>query len=310
LTERTAPPSAEELAARHEADPPVRDRLMTTLFLVASLHAVVILGVSFGAPSALFGEAPSLEVMVVQDPAPEPSPNPSADYLAQVNQHGAGTAADTRSLEAPHLASPTSAGPGASDLDDGEGTTEGRRGGDTTLVESRTRDDTEANYLRGSTGIRRGSPFVMDALSQSAAIAQTGDEVRLRGAPSRELIVTPNTRESSVAVYLDGWRRRIENLGTLNYPMQAAARRNASGNPVLEVQILADGNLGHAVIKRSSGFAELDQAALAILKLAAPFPPFPPRLEAKHDALRLTYEWQFQDGAPVESAVRVPANTE
>ena len=310
MTARAAPPSAEDLAGRHEADPPVRDRLMTTLFLVASLHAVVILGVSFGAPPSLFGEAPSLEVMVVQDPAPEPNPNQSADYLAQVNQHGAGTAADTRSLEAPRLASPSAAGPGASELEDGEGTSEGRRGGDTTLIESRTRDDTEANYLRGSTGIRHGSPFVMEALSQSAAIAQTGEEIRLRGAPSRELIVTPNTRESSVAVYLDGWRRRIENLGTLNYPMQAAARRNATGNPVLEVQILADGSLGRAVIKRSSGFAELDQAALAILKLASPFPAFPPRLEAKHDALRLTYEWQFQDGAPVESTVRVPADTQ
>jgi protein TonB len=150
----------------------------------------------------------------------------------------------------------------------------------------------------------------MESLSAPAAIAQTGDELHMKGQPSRELLVTPNTRESSVAVYLDAWRRRIESLGTLNYPMQAVRSRSASGNPVLEVQILADGSLGEAIVKRSSGYAELDQAALAILKLAAPFPPFPAQLEAKHDALRLTYEWQFEDGATLDSTVRVPANTQ
>ncbi len=302
--------TVEELAGRRQAAPPVRDRLMTTLFLVATLHAIVILGVSFGAPSALFGEAPSLEVMVVEDPTPENTPNASADYLAQVNQHGAGTAKDTRGLDAPRIAAPSAAGPGMVDGSSGTGTAEGRDGEEVTLLESRTRDDTEERYLSGSSGVRQGSPFVMESLAQSAAITHTGDEFRLRGEPTRELLVTPNTRESSVAVYLDGWRRRIESLGTMNYPMQAAAHRAASGNPVLEVQILADGTLGQARIRRSSGYAELDQAALAILKLAAPFPPFPPRLEAKHDALRLTYEWQFQDGAPVESTVRVPGDTQ
>lgn len=302
-------PRVEDLAGRREADPPVRDRLMTTLFLVASLHAIVILGVSFGSPATLFGETPSLEVMVVEDPTPEPSPNNSADYLAQVNQHGAGTSKDTRGLEAPSVAALSSQGPGVEDSDEGNGNIEGRRAGDDSMLESRTRDDTENRLQNGSTGLRHGSQYVMETPAQSAAIARTGDEVRLRGAPSRELVVTPNTRESSVAVYLDGWRRRIESLGTMNYPMQAISHR-ASGNPVLEVQILADGTLGQAVVKRSSGYAELDQAALAILKLAAPFPAFPPRLEAKHDALRLTYEWQFQDGAPVESTVSVPANTQ
>ena len=78
---------------------------------------------------------------------------------------------------------------------------------------------------------------------------------------------------------------------------------------MLEVQILADGRLGGAFIKRSSGHAELDRAALAILKLAAPFEPFPNALASQHDALRLTYEWQFLGGELGDSTVRMPGNT-
>ena len=301
---------ADELYRQREAYPPVRDRLMTTLFLVAVLHAIVILGVTFGAPAALSGDAPSLEVMIVQNPTPEPTPNTQADYLAQVNQHGAGTGREARSADAPHAAAARAAGPGSPDEDGGLGTAQGDADGDDAVVETRTRNDREPAFSIGSTGIRHGAPLVMEALAPVPTIAQTGQDFQLRGQPARELTVTANTRESSVAVYLDGWRRRIETLGTLNYPMQAVQRHKASGDPELEVQILADGSLGEARVNRSSGDPELDQAALAILKLAAPFPAFPPRLAAKHDALRLKYEWQFLGGTEVESTVRVPANTQ
>lgn len=305
----TATAIAEELSRRHEADPPVRDRLTTTLLLVAVLHAIVILGVTFGAPALVGGDTPSLEVMVVENPLPDSTPNPTADYLAQVTQHGAGTGA-ARAAEAPRRAPPVDAGPGSPDEERGSGTVEGNADGDEPLIETRAHDEREPAFSIGSSGIRHGAPLVMEPLGASAAIAPNGQDLHVRGAPSRELVVTPNTRESSVAVYLDGWRRRIETLGTLNYPMQAVQRHKATGDPELEVQILADGSLGEATLRHSSGDAELDQAALAILKLAAPFPAFPPKLAARHDALRLKYEWQFLGGSEVESTVRVPANTQ
>ena len=301
---------ADELSRRREADPPVRDRLMTTLFLVAMLHAIVILGVTFGAPGALLGDAPQLEVMVVSDPLPEPMPNLSADYFAQVNQHGSGTGKNTGAAEAPRAMPAAASGPGSPDSERGEGTSQGDSEGEDSLVETRTRNDREASFSIGSTGIRHGAPLVMEALSTPAGILPNGQDLHVQGQPSKELVVTANTRESSVAVYLDGWRRRVETLGTLNYPMQAVQRHKATGDPELEVQILADGTLGEARVKRTSGDPELDQAALAILKLAAPFPAFPPKLAAKHDALRLKYEWQFLGGSSVESTVRVPANTQ
>jgi protein TonB len=101
----------------------------------------------------------------------------------------------------------------------------------------------------------------------------------------------PNTRESKLAPYLNAWRSKIERLGTLNFPQNV--RNSQAGNPVLEVALLADGTLGDALIKRSSGNKEIDQAALSILRLASPFDPFPSELRQQYRELRFAYEWQF-----------------
>jgi TonB family protein len=103
-------------------------------------------------------------------------------------------------------------------------------------------------------------------------------------------------------VYLDSWRRKIERVGTMNFP-SVARRRKISGTPVIEVTIGADGKLLQSLIRRSSGHAEIDEAAMRILKLASPYDPFPPELSSKHDEIRIAYEWQFLDGAAQSSSV-------
>jgi hypothetical protein len=42
---------------------------------------------------------------------------------------------------------------------------------------------------------------------------------------------------------------------------------------------------------------------MRILKLAAPYDRFPGDLAAKHDQIRIAYEWQFLDGAAQGSSV-------
>jgi protein TonB len=50
-------------------------------------------------------------------------------------------------------------------------------------------------------------------------------------------------------------------------------------------------------VRRSSGDKALDQAALRILRLAAPFAPLPDVIRADYDVLRFAYEWDFKPGA-------------
>ena len=72
---------------------------------------------------------------------------------------------------------------------------------------------------------------------------------------------------------------------------------------MLEVAIDADGQLATAEILTSSGYPQLDAAALAILKLASPFDPFPADLAARYHTLRFAYEWQFSGGRVARGAV-------
>ncbi len=297
-----------ELARQREGAPPSRDRLMTTLFLVGALHALVILGVTFTATGSIAShEAPTLAVLLVRDPVAEERVNTAADYLAQVNQRGAGTDPAARSAESPHTPPSEPGTEGAENSAGSQGAAAGREGDADRLAGSAAG---EKHFLaHGGPAAPAGAPLVFEPLSPEFAGAEKGEELRLKGHAERELLVAANTRESSVAVYLDAWRRKIERIGTANYPLEAAKRAGLSGSPVLEVQILASGQLGGAFVKRSSGHPELDRAALAILKLAAPFEPFPGALASQHDALRLTYEWQFLGGELGDSTVRVPANT-
>jgi protein TonB len=70
-----------------------------------------------------------------------------------------------------------------------------------------------------------------------------------------------------------------------------------AGRPTLEVIIGADGRLDDIVVRRSSGDKALDQAALRILRLAAPFAPLPDVIRADYDVLRFAYEWDFKPGS-------------
>jgi len=167
---------------------------------------------------------------------------------------------------------------------------------------------TQVRYLAdsGSSGAVRSRPLLLDA----PPVAQPGPEdeagpATLKGPQRDELWVTPDTRAATLAPYLDAWRRKVERIGTLNYPTVARVA-GAPSSPVVEVGIGVDGALDRAVIRRSSGNPELDQAALEILKLASPFEPFPPELSARYHVLRFAYEWQFVGGRVAGTVSTVP----
>jgi protein TonB len=152
----------------------------------------------------------------------------------------------------------------------------------------------------GETGTTKNAPALLP--EQPADVPGPQDEAgpaQLRGPQHDELWITPDTRASTIAPYLDAWRRKVEQIGTLNYPT-AARHMGMRASPVLEVAIDSDGKLETAAIRTSSGFPELDQAALSILKLASPFDPFPPDVAKEYRVLRFAYEWQFV-GGKVES---------
>jgi periplasmic protein TonB len=286
--------------------PPASDRILTTCFLAALVHGIVILGVTFSSTrSAADDEAAGgLEVVLVNDRAPSAATNPNARYLSQRTQLGSGnTLKNERSLIPKSSLMPVD----REGIPSGDGLDELQAGTDTgeeELVATHSPSQ-KILYFASSAAAQDASQLPL-LLEKRPDLAMTpnddGIELRMRGEAKHELWIAADTRESDVAVYLDNWRRKIERVGTMNFPA-AARREKHSGTPVIEVTIGADGKLLQTIVRRSSGHAEIDEAAMRILKLAAPFDPFPSELTAKHDEIRIAYEWQFLGGAAQGGAV-------
>ena len=94
------------------------------------------------------------------------------------------------------------------------------------------------------------------------------------------------------AYYLESWRRKVERIGKLNYPRQARAER-ITGSLRLRVAIDADGALRDVRVVRTSGHRLLDDAALRIVRLAAPYAPFSPAMRETTDVLEIERTWRF-----------------
>ena len=83
-------------------------------------------------------------------------------------------------------------------------------------------------------------------------------------------------------------------MGNKYYP-EASLRYGIYGSLRLLVTIRADGSLEGIRILSSSGYAVLDEAAIKIVRLTAPFAPFPAELKATTDKLEIIRTWQFQE---------------
>nr|WP_225737357.1 TonB family protein [Dyella acidiphila] len=107
--------------------------------------------------------------------------------------------------------------------------------------------------------------------------------------------ISASTKEYAYAAYMRGWVDRIERVGNLNYPEQAR-EQHLYGDVILTVGLNRDGSVHSIDITQSSGQAVIDKAAIAIVRLCAPFPALPPDSKEKVDILYITRTWQFQPG--------------
>ncbi len=277
-----------------------RDRLSSTAFLAALFHGILILGITFSsATSAPDKLTSSMEVVLVTSDYEDREPSESAVLLAQRNLSGVGNAApDATVRTAPGLTLPASVlGPAR------DGSDEPARPGDP----NHDRRLQPVLLARDSTSVApdEGEPD-RTTEAQKSMLPSTSNAIEIVGrfdtttaipdARPRELLISANTRESRIATYLNTWKSKVEQVGTLNFP-DAAAESATARYPVLEVAINADGRLREVVVRSSSGQRDLDRAAMEILRLAAPFEPFPEGLRAEYDVLRFAYEWRFSEGA-------------
>ena len=109
---------------------------------------------------------------------------------------------------------------------------------------------------------------------------------------SRHKYISVATKEYKYAAYMEAWRAKVERIGNINYPNKAR-EKGLSGNLSLDVSLRQDGTVKEINIRRSSGYDVLDDAAIQIVKLAAPFAPFPKGIKDEVDILHVTRTWKF-----------------
>lgn len=123
-----------------------------------------------------------------------------------------------------------------------------------------------------------------DLLESSKAIARQAAEIDTRiddqNKRPKKTFITPSTQEVGYAMYYKAMQKRVEEIGTLNFPQ--ANGRKLYGELILEIPIFQDGTIyqkdGGVHVRKSSGSPALDNAALAIVRRAAPFGRFPPNM--------------------------------
>jgi protein TonB len=94
------------------------------------------------------------------------------------------------------------------------------------------------------------------------------------------------------ALYLEAWRQKVERIGNMNYPTAASAQK-LYGTLRLTVSIRADGSVEDITIDKSSGSNLLDEAAINIVNLAAPYAKFSNEMKKTTDILGITRTWTF-----------------
>lgn len=139
-------------------------------------------------------------------------------------------------------------------------------------------------------------PTASQLITRSFALASLNSELQQKlqtqAKRPRQKYISANTQEYRYAAYMEAWRAKVERIGNINYPDEARQKK-LSGALLLDVALRPDGSVIEILVRRSSGHKVLDDAAVRIVELAAPFAPFPEDIAREVDVLHVTRTWKF-----------------
>ncbi len=134
--------------------------------------------------------------------------------------------------------------------------------------------------------------LIANSLAMAALSAELQRKLKKKAERPRRKYISANTKAYKYAAYMEAWRTKVERIGNLNYPNEAR-KRKLFGNLILDVEIAKDGSINSMTVRRSSGHEILDAAAKRIVRLGAPYAPFPENIREETDILHITRTWRF-----------------
>ena len=281
-------------------DPPpidTGDRLSFTFFLAAAFHAILILGITFKAELGR-RPPPTLEITLATHQSKK-APS-EAEYLAQFNQEASGEADTNQLLSTDQLApiddalirqnNPT---PQQKRVD---ASPEQELAPITTAGESQfqaTLQQTSEEQLQQARdgADEQDTPLSAEIASLRAKLDRQRRAITKK--PRLRRITSVATQASADAEYLNRWTTKVEFVGNRNFP-EEAIRQQIYGKLRLATTIRSNGTIQSVEILQSSGHQVLDEAAVQIVHMSAPFPEFPLDLRKDVDMLEIIRTWHFE----------------
>lgn len=281
-------------AGQYWPDDPARQRtgsnvLLAALAVAGLVHLVVIFGVTFEDIRDRY-IPPSLDVILIHQPNDDDAE--TASFLANHSQAGGGsselpkrqtspgTDVDAEHGQAPKAVAASS--PAAKQEAASESITQ-------IFSDHQVKDTPERDQVN-QVAKAPEAKVLTTQLEIARLRAELAQEMQALSNRPKTLYVTASTQKSTAANYMLEWVKKVERVGNLNYPSVAY---RVSGSLVMVVGINQHGSLTEVAVKRSSGSDELDQAAMDIVKMAAPFDPMSSALAQETDVIYITRTWQF-----------------
>lgn len=277
---------------RHARAAPA-ERLRLSVLLALLLHAAALLGIGVmhHRPPA---RAPALDVTLALQHDDQASPD--TELLAQFSQRGSGIERDANDPTVPVVGSFEAAivQPAFTPMAGAP-----REATSVPLLETRHSEEVSSTPPTEESGYDQpmlpDTPQHVQTTSEIATLLARLDAQRQAYAkmPRIERLTSAATREAADAAYLFAWKQRVEAIGNEHYPIEAK-RRRLYGELRLLVALRPDGSVIETRVLQSSGHELLDNAAVQIVRLAAPFNAFPAAIAARADRLEIIRTWQFR----------------
>jgi protein TonB len=278
----------------------VKERLSFALSFSLFLHAFILFGITFEMPDAgkLAKALEPLEVTLVNSKSKN-KPSKASAY-AQNNLDGGGNTEDDRRAETPFPL-----------LGDAQQFTPEQASQKVKVLQQEVKHlmtQAKSNYSVEQKKVSspqvdtqlNGQDLVQRSLEIARLEAEISKSISLYEKMPKRKFIGARTQEYRYAQYVEDWRGKVERVGNMNYP-EAARRQKIYGKLTLTVNIRSDGSIENVEINRSSGQRILDAAAQRIVKLAAPYAPFPPDIRKETDILSITRTWTFTTNDQLEA---------
>lgn len=272
------------------------DRFSFTLFMALAVHAIVVLGITF-APESPRTSAQTMEITLSQtedEQAPE-----EADFLAQSHQKGSGTEEKPREMTTPEpveFRQPEVAQVQPEPM----AQTQPVRRQEQTVVQTESQATRQVQEPERPASqdeplpVREKKSLMERSLEIASLEARFDAQQQAYARKPRVMRVTAaSTLKSSNAWYVQNWVSKVTRVGNINYPNEAR-RAGLYGTLRMLVSMQKDGTIKEVAILQSSGSRLLDDAAIRIVRMAAPFPPFPDEMRKNVDELEIIRTWSFQ----------------